>query len=144
MTLGVELDSFVEEVGGVFTGRVSRLADADGTSSESKARAVRMELRYWTEGRGDTDNMVISNVEFPIEPHGGLQADFRLAVPQGAPISYDGSLIRVLYEIEARVDLKLARDPKVTRAVLVVPVGGLGTYDRPHPLPVDPSRFNDR
>lgn len=139
MTIAVELDQVVAECGGYFTGRVSRQPDADGVSSTSRARAVRMVLRYRTEGRGDTNRREVSNLEFPLQPHGGLDTRFSLAVPASGPISYDGRMIRILYEIEARVDVKLARDPKIERPVLVVPIGGLGVYDRPHPLPYDPS-----
>jgi len=141
MTIALDLDHVVAECGGHFTGRVSRQADADGVSSTSRARAVRLVLRYRTEGRGDTDRQDVSNLELELEPHGGLNTAFSLPVPPNGPVSYDGRMLRVLYEIEARVDVKLARDPKIERPVLVVPVGGLGVYDRPHPLPFDPSRF---
>ena len=140
MTVRLDLDDLVAEVGTGFTGRVHREPDADGVTSESRARAIRLMLRLRTEGRGDTDTKPITTCEFDVESHGGLSASFELAVPTGVPISYDGSLIRVIYEIEVRVDIKLARDPKVERLVLVVPRGGKQLYDRPHPLPVSPRR----
>ena len=139
MSINLELDQMIAECGGRFTGRVSRAADADGVSSKSRARSIRLVLRLRTEGRGDTDKRDVSNLEFDLEAHGALSAPFSLAVPIGGPVSYDGHAMRVIYEIEARVDIKLARDPKVERVVLVVPQGGLGVYDRPHPLPYDPS-----
>lgn len=140
MTLSLDIDDHIAECGGRFTGTVRRDADADGVSSRSRARAVRLVLRYRTEGRGDTDKRDVSNLEFQLEAHGGLSTTFALSVPPDGPVSYDGRMLRVLYEIEARVDVKLARDPKIERAVLVVPKGGLGVYDRPHPLPFDGSR----
>jgi len=138
MTMGLELDDLVCPVGYQFTGRLIRRADADGVSQTSKARAVRLVLRVYTEGRGDVDKRDVSSSNFDLEPHGGLNAGFSLAVPQTSPISYDGSLMRIRYEIEARVDLKLARDDRYSRQVLVVPEGGMGVYDRPHPLPLRP------
>ncbi len=140
MTIGLELDAWVVECGDRFTGRVSRDADADGVASKSRARSVRLVLRYRTEGRGDTDASDVSNLEFGLEAHGGLNSPFTLSVPASGPVSYDGRTMRVIYEIEARVDIKLARDPKIERPVLVVPQGGLGVYDRPHPLLFDPTR----
>ena len=135
MTIQLAFDDLVGEVGGAITGVVSRQADADGVASESRARAVRLVLRLRTEGRGNTDTSDVSNQTFDLEAHGGLSVRFSLAIPRSTPISYDGSLMRVLYEVEARVDVKLARDPKVSYAVLIVPDGGLTVYQRPHPLP---------
>lgn len=136
MSIQLEFDELVAEVGSAITGQVSRTPDADGVTSESRARAVRLTLRLRTEGRGDTDTRTIGTSEFALEGHGGLTASFSLPVPASSPISYDGSLMRVMYEVEARVDIKLARDPKIKRVVLIVPVGGWATYDRPHPLPL--------
>lgn len=138
MTMGLELDDLVCPVGHRFSGRLIRQADADGVTTTSKARAVRLVLRMYTEGRGDVDRSEISSCTFDLEPHGGLSASFSLSVPATSPISYDGTLMRIKYEIEARVDLKLARDDKYARQVLVVPEGGMGVYDRPHPLPLQP------
>ena len=136
MTMGLELEDLVCPVGHQFVGRLTRQADADGLSSTSRARGVRLVLRVYTEGRGTVDKRDVSTAQFDLESHGGLNASFSLAVPATSPISYDGALMRVKYEIEARVDLKLARDDKYTRQVLVVPEGGMGVYDRPHPLTV--------
>ena len=135
MTLRIELDDPLCEVGAAFTGRVLREPDADGVSTTSRARAVRLVLRMWTEGRGDKHTREVCTRSFDLQDHGGLTSAFSLSVPRSAPVSYDGSLIRVRYEIEGRVDVRLARDPKIKRPVLVVPEGGLGIYDRPHPLP---------
>ena len=65
----------------------------------------------------------------------GSTASFRLAVPSNGPISYDGRLIRVLWRIEARVDVKLAMDRTTEIPVLIIPSGGWGLYHQPHPLP---------
>lgn len=135
MTLQLDLDNVVAECGGSFSGRIRRTPDADGESSSSRARAVRIVLRYYTEGRGDRDDRDVSRLEIDLEPHGGLDTGFVLDMAPDVPVSYDGRMLRVLYEIEARVDVKFARDPTVDRSVLVVPRGGLGLYDRPHPLP---------
>jgi sporulation-control protein spo0M len=141
MTIRLEFDALVVECGGRFTGRVTRDPDADGVTTDSRARSVRLTLRYRTEGRGDNESKKITVVNFDVETHGGLSVPFSLPVPMGSPISYDGSLMRVIYEVEARVDIKLARDPKIKRLVLVVPEGGGWVYDRPHPLPMQPGEF---
>lgn len=136
MTLELELDSEMCEVGGQLTGRLIRHADADGAVEESRARSIRLGLHMHTAGRGDTDRSEVVSLIFDLEAHGGLHADFVLLVPANVPVSYDGSLMRIMYDVQARVDLKLARDEKFSRPVVVVPEGGLGVYDRPHPLPM--------
>jgi len=133
--LTLYLDSPVAEVGGFVAGELHRAPDADGITDDSRARAVRLTLSYHTEGRGDEDSRSAPGLEFALEVHGGLQTRFELAVPGNSPISYDGRLLRVLWTLEARVDLKLARDPKIEASVVVVPRGGVSLYDRPHPLP---------
>lgn len=138
MTLQLQVDSLAAEVGGAFTGQLVRQADADGASNASKAREIRVQLLLRTEGRGTTDEAVVSSLTQPLQRYGGINAPFTLGVPPRSAVSYDGSLIRVLYRIEARVDLRLSRDIIVYRNVLVVPVGGLGMYTRAHPLPRPP------
>ena len=134
MTLSMELDDEVAVVGGAFSGRLIR--EHDGTEKGLRARAVRLSLKFSTEGRGDTHQKTLHTFEFPLGDDGRLDESFVFEVPADAPISYDGSLIRVVWEIEARIDLKLARDPKTERTVLVVPEGGAGLYVAPHPLSV--------
>ena len=96
MTIAIEVDELIVECGGRFTGQVSRDADADGVSSTSKARSVRLVLRFRTEGRGDTDTSDVSSLQFDLEPHGGMSSPFSLAVPASAPVSYDGRTMRIL------------------------------------------------
>ena len=134
--LQLALQNDITEVGGSFRGRLIRMGDMDDLAqdSESSVRAVRLRLHYRTEGRGDTDAKTIETYEFPADDYGGVNVDFDLAVPEDGPISYDGRLIRVLWEIEARVDIKMRRDKRTTAPVLVLPTNGWGLYSRPHPL----------
>lgn len=135
--LAIRLDHDVAEVGGSFRCSLRR-SPADGETNDKtvgKVRAVRIVLRMRTEGRGNTDRRDFETHEIPVDEYGMATADLELAVPTDAPISYDGSLIRVLWEIEARTDLKLMGDQRSSVSVLVVPTGGLGAYDRAHPMP---------
>lgn len=133
--LEITLDEYVVEVGERLTGRLVRWPDAYGTSSKSKVRKVELSLRYKTVGRGDTNTAAVSTQEFPCDEQGAVNAVISLNVPNAGPISYDGQLIRVQWAVEARLDIKLARDQKQHVDVLVVPRNGFTTYDRPHPLP---------
>ncbi|MDH3679310.1 MAG: hypothetical protein OEV40_05095 [Acidimicrobiia bacterium] len=135
-SLQVDLESGIAEVGGRFRGRLRRAGELDDLAGDDDqpVRAVRLTLRYVTEGRGDTDSQVIGQLEFPVDTYGRLDTDFQLPVPPAGPISYDGRLIRVLWELEARVDVKLRRDRSTSIPLLVIPTNGWGLYHRPHPL----------
>lgn len=135
--LSYKLASFVCEVGSAFHLSVSR-APADGQMNDKtvgKVRAVRVELSYETEGRGDTDSDDLFEFVMPIDRFGMGSADVQIDVPSNAPISYDGRLIRVKYEIHIRTDVSASIDHATDIPVLVVPVGGATTYHQAHPLP---------
>ncbi|MEO1094022.1 MAG: hypothetical protein AAFX01_03880 [Cyanobacteria bacterium J06638_28] len=69
---------------------------------------------YWyTEGRGDRDQQTIGKI--PLAPEqliAGQQVDipFAMPIPHSGPITYNGSLIRVIWAVQAWV--KLPRIPK--------------------------------
>jgi len=130
----IYLDEFVVEVGESLTGRIVRHPDSDGITTTSKVREIRLSLKYETSGRGTTDSSAVSTQNFACDSHGGVNGSFSLSVPGAGPISYDGNLIRVRWQVEARLDVKMARDPKLLADVLVVPRNGFAVYDRPHPL----------
>lgn len=135
-SLVVDLEQGIVEVGGVFRGRLRRAGQLDDLSSENKqnVRGVRVSLGYTTEGRGDTDEQTVAELEFGVDEYGRVDTGFELRVPSNGPISYDGRLVRLLWSIEARVDVKLAIDRSTHIPVLVIPNGGWGLYHQPHPL----------
>ncbi len=134
--LHISMENGITEVGSVFRGRITSAGQRDdlAETSNQSVRAVRLSLRYYTQGRGDRDSQTVVGHEFPVDSYGRVDAGFELPVPLAGPISYDGRLIRVLWEVEARVDIKLRRDAKTIVPVLVIPTNGWGLYDRPHPL----------
>lgn len=135
--LSYKLASPVCELGSAFYLSVSR-APMDGAVNEGgigKVRAVRVELGYETEGRGDTDSKDVFEFEMPIDRFGMGSADVQVHVPEDAPISYDGALIRINYAIHIRTDISASIDHGIDIPVIVVPVGGADTYQHPHPLP---------
>ena len=134
ITPTIILDGEFAEPGGRITGRVE-LPGLEGTDpTVERIREVRIMLRYRTEGRGDTDSWEGPAVSFPVGVDGALTADFTLDVPSDAPVSYDGNLLRLLWEVEARTDLRLRLDKKTSQSIVIVPSGGLGLYRHPHPL----------
>lgn len=124
------------EIGTAFHVSVARSPD-DGVLNEKmmgKVRALRISLEMKTEGRGDTDTRNVASAEIPVDRFGAARGDIVLAVPIDLPISYDGRLLRVVYEVTIRTDTQLGLDPKVEIPVVVVPQNGIGRYGQPHPL----------
>ncbi len=127
----IDLDVAVTECGDVFIGSVS------WGEFDNPPRSVRVQLRYWTEGRGDRDEVVVSKAELPGAPSGAGR--FELPVPADGPMSYDGTLLRVRWAVELVFDLALRPDPDLSEPVTVLPRGGLALWAREHaPGPVIP------
>ena len=88
--------------------------------------AVVVELGFHTEGRGSEDRGVVAGTErtFAGDPTTiAPWLQFELTIPHDAPVSYDGNLIRVLWWVEARLDVPWARDPKASESIQVLPKG---------------------
>lgn len=131
MTLRLHLDSAVAECGDRFTGTI------EWGALDIEPSAVRVQLRWWTEGRGDKDGAVSSRIELPGAPEGSGR--FELTVPPNGPITFDGRLMRVRWVVELVLDHTLRPDPDVEEPVTVLPRGGVSLWARMHaPAPVDP------
>lgn len=110
--MNIELDQPWAECGDYVSGTVS-------WSGPKRPRSVKVRLRYRTEGRGNTDKGEASEVEVLADNQGYQQ--FRLAVPSEGPVSFDGNLISLIWEVELRLDLKGRRDPKERERVEILP-----------------------
>lgn len=135
--LSIEIEHDIAEVGDAFACTVRRSPSDGETNAKTvgQVRAVQIALVMTTEGRGDVDSERIGETSLPVDEYGMASGVVHLVVPATAPISYDGALLRIVYRIEARTDIRLGRDQHSSAEVLVVPVGGAGVYRRPHPLP---------
>ncbi|MCB0997217.1 MAG: hypothetical protein KDB21_19115 [Acidimicrobiales bacterium] len=110
------LDSPVAEVGET----VSGWAQWEGL--EKDARGVEVSLQYRTEGRGDTDRGTFSTTRQPAAGSGSVRFD--LAVPAEGPITFDGRLIRVIWEVNVKLDVPWATDIVQTETITIFPRGG--------------------
>lgn len=93
-------------------------------AGSDRAREIRINLRWRTEGRGDRNSAIVQFLRIPLTqgpPPTATRFPFRFTLPPDGPVSYHGSLIRVLWEIEARVDISWAVDPKAVAPLIVVP-----------------------
>ncbi len=85
-------------------------------------KQVTVELLWRTEGRGTRDRQVIDT--YSIDPQQltlGLAIPFTVQVPYEGPITYNGSLFRIIWEIKATVVLPgmLAKKEKQTQPVSI-------------------------
>jgi hypothetical protein len=82
-------------------------------------------LQWRTEGRGGGALEVVQKVEFDMHSSDQtlIQLPFGLELPMLAPISYDGLLLRVIWEICVTVDLPglFTKDEKNTVPIRVMP-----------------------
>jgi hypothetical protein len=76
-------------------------------------RAIVISAAWRTEGRGDTSRGHAGEVRFPVGPEGFpplVTLPFQFVLPPDGPISYDGKIIRILWELVVRIDLPMAVD----------------------------------
>ncbi len=129
--LDLQLESYAAEVGGQFVGQLTYSANPDKADT---VRGLRVVLRYFTEGRGDTNSNDVWVIPVDVDSFGNATERFHIPVPPDGPISYDGRLIRLRWEVRATVDLARRRDYHSTVPVMILPVNGWGVYEYPHPL----------
>lgn len=135
--LRVAMDNDRTTVGDSFRGRASVRSLDPGAATDQdieQLRGLKVALRFFTEGRGDTDAHTVSAIELPAFDYRTADQAFEIVVPPHSPISYDGRLIRVRWEVEVSLDIKRRTDPVVVVPVLVIPIDGWEHYDQPHPL----------
>ncbi len=113
----VTLDAPVTECGEVLAGTATW-----GPLAQVPRRLV-VRLCWVAEGQGDTHRRHLAQVAFDGSPSGS--EPFELAVPPEGPITYDGNLFKVRWEVELRLDRRLRADPSVAVPVTVLPRGGL-------------------
>jgi hypothetical protein len=105
-------------VGGTIQGRVRCLP-----AEAMKTRGVRVGVRWRTEGRGTTDEGFADEL---VLHEGDLRAGqeydwpFELELGEG-PISYEGNLIRIVWEVVVTVDLPWSHDVEEKLSISVLP-----------------------
>lgn len=94
---------------------------------EKAPRSVRVMLEYYTEGRGDEDRRAVATKNLTATEEGDASFEFKL--PTGGPVSYNGDLIRVIWQVRVLCDLPWASDSEETAVI---------TVRAPHDPTVDP------
>lgn len=82
------------------------LAGSVQWSGNDRHRHVGVVLRYCTQGRGDVDAAVVARCALSTDESG--QARFTLPVPASGPVTYNGQLLRVLWQVAVHVPVDRA------------------------------------
>ena len=117
--------------GGEIEGEISRFRPGEVLQgsvrivpeTELNARHVYVRLKWRTEGRGDRDEGVISVQDIHqgvMRAETPLYHSFHFKLPDH-PWSYAGHYVNIVWEIEALIDLPLARDPRDQKAFILAP-----------------------
>jgi hypothetical protein len=81
----------------------------------ANAREAIITIGWRTEGRGDKDSGTIKTIKSSFSEGampGATPVTFECAIPVDAPPTYNGKLIRIIWEIAVRVDIPWAIDEK--------------------------------
>ncbi len=94
-----------------------------GNISQDDVKAAEALVMWFTEGKGDTDAAIVATV--PIDPRGaGTPISATLPL---LPLSYQGGLLKLLWTVRVRIDMRRGKDIIEDRFFTVVaPVDAAG------------------
>jgi hypothetical protein len=81
-------------------------------------RKLEVLCRWRVEGQGRKREEII-DLEIDVAPQAQAAIPFTFEIPQEGPLSYDGKLFRIVWEIVGRADLPMARDQEEVRSFVV-------------------------
>jgi len=103
--------------GDSLTGRV--VWTASGKKQPRKIEAI---CRWRIEGKGrKKETIVDQELGLDVESRSEVSVPFDFTIPLYGPLSYDGKLFRVIWQVVGRADLPFAIDEVETKVFTVVP-----------------------
>ena len=109
----IALERYEVELGDVLRGTATWMPEAG-----ESPRTFYVKLRWRTEGRGTTQEATLW--EQRATPTGApIQIPFAVPLPLDGPPSYDGNLIRIIWELVAGLDVAMRADPTETERLVV-------------------------
>lgn len=92
------------------------------TDKGKSPRKIAVTIQWVVSGKGvKSENVLDSVVDDATESKTHVVVPFEVEVPSYGPLSYDGKLFRVVWEIKAEVDLPFAVDEEERVAFTVLP-----------------------
>ena len=90
---------------------------------DARYKGAEVVLGWRTEGRGTKRSADIATLKGAesgtVDAARGMDIDFDLKLPTTGPASYNGSLLRIIWSVSARIDIPWAIDDKASVDVLV-------------------------
>jgi hypothetical protein len=112
----VELSQEKVRNGDSLTGRV--VWTASGKKQPRKIEAI---CRWRIEGKGRRKETIVDQeLDLGVESRSEVSVPFDFTIPLYGPLSYDGKLLRVVWEVVGRADLPFAIDEVETKPFTVV------------------------
>jgi len=134
--LDIEVASLFAEVGDAFHVSISR-SSTDGrvnAPGPGNVREVRVHLERRSRDGTSEYEKSLEVFTVPIDEFGMGSAKIVVPIPTDSPISYQGELFSVFYQLVVVTNIEKAIDHKRKIDTIVVPRGGLDVYNQPHPL----------
>lgn len=91
------------------------------SEGEKKPRRLEVVCRWRIEGKVKNEEEVGSAEELEIGSRSQAAVRFEFQIPLHGPLTYDGKLFRVVWEVIARADIAFARDEVDTKVFTVKP-----------------------
>ena len=92
-------------------------------AAQASPTAAQVNLLWRTEGRGTRDRQIIQSLPTDLaQLTAGVAVPFILALPAGGPITYNGLLLRIIWEVQIVVTLAglLPKRDQLDQAIQVV------------------------
>ena len=94
------------------------------TDKPTEIKEAEITLGWYTEGRGSTDRQTVQSHRLDTQQLlSGIPIPFRFRLPDDGPITYNGALMRIIWELQAVVKKPglLSQKEKANRGFLVLP-----------------------
>jgi hypothetical protein len=112
--LQISLDNSIMELGQPITGQVS------WQSGKSSSQPLKIKVGWRREGRGSKQQQTVTTLELG-QLFSGCAVPFRCDLPYKAPISFDGKLFRVIWEVSAEAQTGIWGGETQTVPIQVIP-----------------------
>lgn len=90
-------------------------------AGSKQPRKIEVTFRWRIEGKKSEDSVIDVTTEERIESRSEIVVPFDFEIPIDEPVSYDGKLFRIIWEVVARADMPFATDEVDTKVIVVKP-----------------------
>lgn len=84
-------------------------------------RKIEVTFRWRIEGKKNEESVIDVTTEERIESRSEIVVPFDFEIPIDEPVSYDGKLFRIVWEVVARADMPFASDEAEAKVIVVKP-----------------------